>query len=287
MCASPSRDHGQPSHDASARIRPALLPLDDAGRRAAQCPEEVARKVPEHGGVTESQVLRVEEPLSARVRDIESLELLPRTPVVVPHDEVGLVAKRPARSQPSVAELVVLGGLGRAEALVEPARVEHTRAVNGHVVREERTRMDLTREVVRRRIVLRRRHGEGIANRDDPPCHDPACYGLGQLPAFLDPVGSHGAVVVGDENDLVRRLLDAEVSPSADPAARAGHEPRAHPQERLHELQDSGVAALIDDEDLRGPRRARCHGGEARAQRLDPAERGHDDGRGDGLDAHP
>ena len=110
-------------------------------------------------------MLRVEEALATRVAHVQSLEVVGAAPVVVIDHERRLVPERAALLQPPVAELVVLGRLLRAEPLVEPAELEHGGAWEHHVVPEQPAAATLAAQVARRRVVLRRRHGAGIADR--------------------------------------------------------------------------------------------------------------------------
>src|SRR5262249_3329236 len=81
----------QPAEGGAAWIGPARAPLDDGRAGCSQRPVEVSCDEAQHPQVPLTEVLRVEEPFAARVRDVEALELVGSTPVVVPHRQGGLV----------------------------------------------------------------------------------------------------------------------------------------------------------------------------------------------------
>jgi hypothetical protein len=83
------------------------------------------------------QMFSVKDSLGASVIDMKANELLRGSPVVMPGEHPGFVAKRASGAEPAVAEIVVFGRMPKSSALVEPADVGHGLSIQAHVVRPQ------------------------------------------------------------------------------------------------------------------------------------------------------
>lgn len=156
-----------------------------------------------------SQVFPVNHPLSERVLDVESLELLRRPPVVVPDHELRLVPKAVTGSQPSIAEIQVL--CGYREPLVESAYLKDRSTIANHVVRKEPIELAMARVVPRMRLYVYRRHAPGVSCRAHLTGHDGPAITRYVAECVSHPCRIHSAVVVRHEDDVVRRLRKSDV----------------------------------------------------------------------------
>ena len=232
-------------------------------------------EVPGDHDVAAPQMLAVDHALTDPVADVEALQLLAATPVVVPDDEVGLVPDASSVSEPSVGQVVVLGG--RLDPAVEAAELEQRCAVKRHRLGVEDER-NLPGVLARDRVVVRRRNDGRIALRPHPAGHDRVRISGGVAEAPLDPRRLDGAVVVRKEDDLVVCLLQAQVERTAQAGRPAADPARTRPREPGDDVGDVVAGARVDDEDLARPGLTACERLEARSDQLRPADRRQHDG---------
>jgi len=113
----------QATHHSEPRVRVCWSSSDEASYGTARSRIEQSGDVPQDAQISVPEVLSVDHALADPVADVEARELVPVPPVVMPDDEVRLVAYAPARAQPAVGKIVVLSG--RADIPVETAECEH------------------------------------------------------------------------------------------------------------------------------------------------------------------
>jgi len=144
---------------------------------------------------------------------------------MLPHDKGRLKAQSAPVAQPPVARVVVLGRQGQSCPLVETAEVEHRFSVERHIGRIKYTARDPTGVLDRLIPVDRRRDIGGIGGSEDPAGHNTVRLRFEEPDRLADPIGNHGAVVVGDENGPVAGRPHAVIGSPGDPSTVTRHDP--------------------------------------------------------------
>jgi hypothetical protein len=222
-------------------------------------------------------MFRVDSALTPSVIHIQTLQLLGSTPVVMPDDEVGLVAKTEARPEPPVAEVVVRSG---RQVLVKSAQSKGDLAVQGHVVWKQREATQVPRVIVRKRIITRGRNSPRIPLRKDAARDDPVPIATHVLPRATDPVVGDRAIVIRPEYEIMLRLAKANVPAPTLPPALAKNQAGADMVELAHDASEGLGVTLVDNDDLGRPRIALSEGLEKRLHERRPPDRRHNDGDG-------
>jgi len=243
---------------------------NDATAQRAQDRHDVRDDVPEHERVAACEVLPVHHALADAVVHVEALELVGRPPVVVPDDEVRRVADPASRPKPAIRQVIVLGG--GTDPAVEAAEIEDGGPAQCHAlgVEDEVGPADVLARV---RVVDRRGNHLRVAARTHTTRHDLGAVLAQQRHAAPNPRRIDGAVIVRQQDDLVRRLAKAEVERGAEPSGGAAKRPRADPAEGRHDAGHGIVAAGVDDEDLVRLWIAVAQRFEAHADQLQSADR--------------
>lgn len=197
----------------------------------------------------------------------------------MPDHQGGVDHYPPAATEPAVAEVVVLGV---REGFVEPSHGEGGGAAPGHVRRVQDEAGRPARDHLRAAVLPDRRNVL-VGSPEHPPREEVLGRVRYQKRPEAHPVGGHGAVVVGPQDDVVAASPEAGVAGGAHPPPRRAHSPGPEGLVPCDHVRDLGGPALVHHDDLASPGPARREGLEERGQQLRSPDRRDDHRRLDDL----